>query len=194
MLHLGVIWLFVKVFRRNGCREWARASAKAEIGRRLLNQSGRSPRAFSTLQDRSDGARRPISAWKRLCNPELDSFRPHVEQGFPLPTRVSPILVVIADEFSHEPFQVAFVEDDHMVEQVTPASADETFGDAVLPRTLKAGSLGLDTEALQSINDFAIEIRSTVENQKTGRRVERKRLAQLLDYPVACWVAGHIEV
>jgi hypothetical protein len=50
--------------------------------------------------------------------------------------------MVIVDVLNHEPFQVAFIEDDHMVEQVPTAVADPAFGNTVLPRTSEAGSLG----------------------------------------------------
>jgi len=79
---------------------------------------------------------------------------------------VRPVLVVIANEFGHEPFQVAFVEDDHMIEQIPAASADETLRHAILPRTLEAGSLGLNIEAFYRVNHFIIEIGAVVEDQE----------------------------
>ena len=50
-----------------------------------------------------------------------------------------------------------FVENDHMVEQIAAAVADPTLGNAILPRTSKAGSLGLDAEALHGVDHFFIE-------------------------------------
>ena len=46
--------------------------------------------------------------------------------GFPAGRRslrqrkVSPVFMVIADVCKHEPFQVAFIEHDHVVEQISP--------------------------------------------------------------------------
>jgi hypothetical protein len=56
-----------------------------------------------------------------------------------------PVLVIIADVLVHQTFQMPLVQDNHMIEQITAAVADPTFGNAILPRTSKAGSLGLDT-------------------------------------------------
>src|SRR5208337_3637601 len=60
--------------------------------------------------------------------------------------KVSPVLMVIADVLKHKPFQVAFIENDHIVEQIPAAIPDPTLGDTVLPRTSEAGSLGRDAE------------------------------------------------
>src|ERR1019366_1157505 len=58
------------------------------------------------------------SAHRRLlCQPEMCS-----------------VVVVVANIFGHEAFEMAFVENDDVIEQVSAAVADEAFGNAVLPR------------------------------------------------------------
>ena len=99
--------------------------------------------------------------------------------------------MVIVDVLNHEPFQVAFIEDDHMVEQVPTAVADPAFGNTVLPRTSEAGSLGLDAECLHGIEHFRIEAGAAVKDQVAGCRIVGKRLAQLLNDPSAGRVPGH---
>lgn len=47
------------------------------------------------------------------------------------------VVVLITRLLLHAPFQVAFVEDDHMVEQIAAAVADEALGHTVLPGTLE---------------------------------------------------------
>ena len=68
------------------------------------------------------------------------------------------VLVVVTDVLIHQAFQMPFIENDHMVEQIAAAVADPTLGNAVLPRTSEAGSLWLDAEALYGVDDFFIEV------------------------------------
>ena len=44
-----------------------------------------------------------------------------------------PVLVIIAEVVFHEPFQMVFVEYDHMIEQFATTAANEPFRNAVLP-------------------------------------------------------------
>jgi hypothetical protein len=50
------------------------------------------------------------------------------------------VIVVVADVFGEEPFQVALIESDHMVQEVLPTASDPALRNSVLPRTLKRGS------------------------------------------------------
>src|ERR1700749_4947272 len=68
------------------------------------------------------------------------------------------ILVVVTDVFVHQAFQVAFIDNDHVVEQVPAAAADPTLSDSVLPWTSEAGSLGLNVEALHRLDYFVTEV------------------------------------
>src|ERR1035441_5431916 len=106
---------------------------------------------------------------------------------------VSPVIVIVANVLSHETFQVSLVENDDMIEQVSPATADETLGDAVLPRAAEAGALRLDAEALDSADSLFAEIRGAVEDQIPRRFVVRERLAQLLRDPRARRMLGDAE-
>ena len=74
------------------------------------------------------------------------------------------ILVVVENVIGHEPLQMARVDRDHMIEQIASTAADESFGDAVLPRTSKAGPLRLDAEAPDCIDNLGVEIRSPIED------------------------------
>src|ERR1039457_2603898 len=104
------------------------------------------------------------------------------------------ILVVVADVLFHKTFQVPFVEHDHMVEQIPAAVADKAFCNSVLPRTTETGSLRLDAEDLQRVDDFLIEVCTAIEDQVAGSRVVRECLAQLLNDPGAGRMPRHIEV
>ena len=60
--------------------------------------------------------------------------------------QMSPVIVVVADVLVYQALQVAFIENDHMIEQIAAAASDESFGNAVLPGALQAGALGLNAE------------------------------------------------
>jgi len=59
---------------------------------------------------------------------------------------------------------------------------------------LNAGSLGLNAEAPDRIDEFVIEVCVPVENQISGSSIVRKGLAQLLHRPCARQVFGYVEV
>ena len=105
-----------------------------------------------------------------------------------------PVLVIIADVLVHQTFQMPLVQGNHMVEQITAAVADPTFGKTILPRTSKAGSLGLDAEALHGVDDFFIEVCTAIEDQIARSRVVGECFAHLLNNPRAGWVSGHLIV
>ena len=89
---------------------------------------------------------------------------------------MGPVAVVVADIFVHEPFQVPLVHDNHVIKQVTAAGADEALRDPVLPRTLEGGSLWLDPEAFDSVDDAAVEVRGPIKDEIFWRGVIGKRL------------------
>jgi len=96
---------------------------------------------------------------------------------------MSSVLVIVTDVLGHQPFQMAFVEHDHMVEQVSSTIPDPAFGDAVLPRASEAGSFGLDAEVLDGADDFLVEVLCPVKDQIFRSRIVGKGLAQLLHHP-----------
>lgn len=109
-------------------------------------------------------------------------------------TQVRSVLVVVVDVFVYQALQMALVEDDHVVEQVPTATADQAFRHPVLPRTLEAGPLRLDAEEPDRLNHFIVEVRTAVEDQEFQCGVVWKSLAQLLAHPHAGRMSGHIEV
>src|ERR1017187_6280730 len=105
-----------------------------------------------------------------------------------------PVLMVVTDVLTHQSFQMPFVENDDMVEQVPAAVADPALRDAVLPWTSEAGSLGLNANALHRVDHFFIEVCTAIKDQEFGGRVIRKCLAQLLNNPGAARMSGHVAV
>ena len=107
---------------------------------------------------------------------------------------MSPVIVVIADVLVHQALQVAFIENDHVIEQIPAAGSNEVLRHAVLPGALEASALGLNAEALDCFNDFLIETPTAIEDQVLWRGIIWKGLAQLLDYPCTCRMFSDIEV
>lgn len=102
--------------------------------------------------------------------------------------------MVVVDEFVHEALEMAFVEQDHMIEQVATAGANKPLRNAILPRALEARSLGLNPEALDRRNYVFVEIRPTIEDQVLRRGIIGKRLADLLGHPCARRMLRRVEV
>jgi hypothetical protein len=67
-----------------------------------------------------------------------------------------------------------------MVQDFSPASADPSFRDAILPRRLDACLRGLQTRRLQKGDDVAIEFRVAVEDHVTVWAHVGKGFPQLL--------------
>ena len=101
--------------------------------------------------------------------------------------------MVVADIFGHEALEMTFVEHDDMIEQVSPATADEAFRNAILPRAAEAGPLGLDSETLDRADTLLIEVGCAVEDQIFRGRVVGKGLAQLLGDPFTARMPGDAE-
>ena len=90
-----------------------------------------------------------------------------------------PVLVVVADVLVHQAFQMAFIQNDHMVEQIAAAVANPALGNAVLPRTSITCPLGLDAKDFHGIDQFLIELRAAIKDQITRRGVVRACLRSI---------------
>ena len=52
-------------------------------------------------------------------------------------SEVSPVLVVVEQVGRHQPFEMALIQDNHVVQQVASATSHPTLSNTVLPRTAK---------------------------------------------------------
>jgi len=175
--------------------EWAAKARRAEFSRRLLPVSTR-----GILNSGSGGQIVAMMQTAKFWHRYDSSTRFRVTHCFAASRRslvqgkMSSVLVVITDVLIHEAFQMPFVENDHMVEQISAAVPDPTFSDTVLPWASEAGPLGLDAEALLGFDHFFIELCAVIEDQITRRRIIRECLAQLLSDPGARRMPGHVAV
>ena len=64
------------------------------------------------------------------------------------------VVVVVMNVLAHQTFQMALIENNHMIEQIPATVADPTLRNVILPRATEAGSLRLDVKALYCIDDF----------------------------------------
>ena len=64
------------------------------------------------------------------------------------------VVVVVMNVLAHQTFQMALIENNHMIEQIPATVADPTLRNVILPRAPEAGSLRLDVKALYCIDDF----------------------------------------
>jgi hypothetical protein len=81
-----------------------------------------------------------------------------------------------------------------MVQQLTPATSDPPFCDAILPGRSDARPLGFQTRCLQERDDVGIKLCITIQDDVTIRAIFGKGLTQLLDHPLSGRVSSHVEV
>ena len=74
---------------------------------------------------------------KRLMNEYVHYYQDDLPE-FAYPMRDACDRLGSTDVLVHQPFQMPFIQHDHLVEQIVTATADPALGDAVLPRTAEA--------------------------------------------------------
>ena len=107
---------------------------------------------------------------------------------------MDPILLVIGDIFSQQPAQVTFIQRDDMVEDFPAGTSDPAFSDSILPGSLYARLLWLQTRGLQKRDDFGVELRIVIQNGVTIRLLAGESLPKLLDHPIRSGVSGDVAV
>ena len=78
---------------------------------------------------------------------------------------------------------MAFIHCDNVVQQVSSAAFDPTLRNPVLPGTLEGGAERAYFQGSNGRGNLQPVFRIPVEDQKPGRRVEGKRLPELLNNP-----------
>ena len=64
------------------------------------------------------------------------------------------VLVVVADVFREQPFQMTFIHRDNMVQQILSAALDPTLRCTVLPGTLEGGPYRVHPQGSNGCRDF----------------------------------------
>ena len=104
------------------------------------------------------------------------------------------IFVVLANIVCEKSLEVALVEGDDMVEQVTPTAFHPTLCHAILPRTLQRSADPFDFHRSDRGWDIRPILGIPVEDEKPGCRPKGKGLPELLHDPTARRVSGDIDV
>ena len=105
----------------------------------------------SDAKSRGSGSGGEIVAMMQTANP-WHRYHPAASMGLArglatgrrslCQSKMSAVLVVIANVIIHETFQMLLVQNNHMVEKVAAAVPNPALGDTVLPRASEAGLAG----------------------------------------------------
>jgi len=102
--------------------------------------------------------------------------------------------VIVREVRGQDATQVAFAQNDDMIEALTPDRADEPFRKRILPRALRCRDHFTDLHARQALpEDVAID-RVPIAEEVGWRAVVRKRLHDLLGRPGGGTMLGDVEV
>lgn len=85
-------------------------------------------------------------------------------------TTVGAVLVVVVDVRGEQPFQMRFVEGNHLIQQFATAAADPPLGNTILPRTTDGSPHGLDVHGANRVGHFDAILGIVVEEEKLGGR------------------------
>src|SRR5260370_10431139 len=104
------------------------------------------------------------------------------------------VLVVVANILREQAFQVAFVNCDDVIHEITPATSYPTLCNSILPRTLERGADRGHAQGSNRCGDFQSVLAITIKDDEPRSRSKWKCFSQLLDDPQACRMLGDIEV
>src|ERR1022692_319529 len=112
-----------------------------------------------------------------------------------LKSEMSPVLVVITNVVLQQPSQVPLIENDHVIEQVPPYTANPALGNSVLPRTAECGANRLAAHRLHGRDHIGTELGVPIEDQESFRLVAVfPSLVQLQRNPKGVGIASHVMV
>lgn len=100
------------------------------------------------------------------------------------------VLEVVAEKAS----QVAFTEDDHVIEALTPDAADDSLHEGALPRAPRGGENLLDAQAFHPRLELVPVDAIAISDEEPRGRLPRERFGELLGGPLRGRMFGHVEV
>jgi hypothetical protein len=104
------------------------------------------------------------------------------------------VFVVVANILREEAFQVAFVNCDDVIQEITAATPYPTLCDSILPRTFERGADRIHAQEPNRCGDFQSILGITIKDDEPRSGSKWKRFSQLLDDPRACRMLCDIEV
>src|SRR4029077_7863463 len=96
------------------------------------------------------------------------------------------VLVVVANILREPAFQVAFVNCNDVIQEITPATPYPTLCNSILPRTLERGADRTHAQGSNRRGHFQSILVISIEDIEPRSGSKRKCFSQLLDDPRAC--------
>jgi hypothetical protein len=107
---------------------------------------------------------------------------------------MSPVIVTIEQVLGHQPFEVPFVQDDHVVKQVSSTTSNPTLSNTVLPRTAKGKAGGLAFPCPLPPKPHRLQTLSLGRIAGIGVAGGRPTLLAIAAQPRSIGISRHIEV
>src|SRR5271170_1313257 len=104
------------------------------------------------------------------------------------------VVMIVVDIISEQPFQMALIQRDDVVQQISPTAFHPALRYTILPRTFEGGPHRTHAQRSNGVRDRPSVLRIPVEDQKPGSRLEWKRLPQLRDDPQSRRMTGDVAV
>jgi hypothetical protein len=104
------------------------------------------------------------------------------------------IFVVVGDVIAQKAVKMTLVQDYDVVEELSSNAPDPSLCDAILLRTPRCRPNGRHAARFEVRRDLSREGCVAIEDHVAHTMIERKRFANLLDYPRGAWRVDHIEV
>src|ERR1700751_2138565 len=104
------------------------------------------------------------------------------------------VLVVVVNILREPAFQVAFVNCDDVIQEITPPTPYPTLCDSILPRTFERSAERIHPQGSNRCGDLQSILGITIKMRKPRSGSKWKCFSQLLDDPRACGTLCDIEV
>ena len=104
------------------------------------------------------------------------------------------VLVVVANIVREQAFQVAFVNCDDVIQEITAATPYPTLCDSIPPRTFQRSADRTHAEGSNRCRDFQSILGITIKDEEPRSGSKWKCFSQLLDAPRACRMLCDIEL
>jgi hypothetical protein len=102
--------------------------------------------------------------------------------------------VVVANILLEQAFQVAFVNCDDVIQEITPATPYPTLCNSILPRTFERSADRIHHQRSNRCGHFQSILGITIKDDEPWSGFKRKCFSQLVDDPQACRMLCDIEV
>src|SRR6266478_9931196 len=104
------------------------------------------------------------------------------------------VLVVVANILREPAFQVAFVNCNDVIQEITPATPYPTLCDSILPRPFERSAERIHAQGSNRCGDLQPILGITIKDDEPRSGSKWKCFSQLLDDPRACRMFCDIEV